>query len=251
MDFYRFPPIAAALDAAYSVVTALSDLVAPIAGSAAAAVAIVLVTLFVRSLLIPVGVSHVRADFTRRRLAPHLQELQRRYKKKPEVLQRKTLELYAAEKASPFAGILPALAQAPVLSVVYGLFTQPAINGHANALLVEHLGTVPLGSSLFSLVGGGALWPGIAVFVVLLAIIGVVAFLSRRIQLRLAAPPTDDAPAVMRTMTAWLSWLPFITVAFAAIVPLAATLYLAVSTTWTLVERIVLRRLLAPRAVAA
>ena len=97
MDFYRFPPIAAVLDAAYSVVTALSDVVAPIAGSAAAAVAIVLVTLLVRSLLIPVGVSQVRADFTRRRLAPRLQELQRRYKKKPEVLQRKTLELYAAE----------------------------------------------------------------------------------------------------------------------------------------------------------
>ena len=245
MDFYSFAPIAAVLDAAYAVVTALADLVEPLAGSAAAAVAIVLVTLIVRSLLIPVGVSQVRADYTRRRLAPRLQELQRRYKKKPEVLQRKTLELYAAEKASPFAGILPALAQAPVLSIVYGLFTQPTINGHANALLMQHLGGVPLGSSLVSLVGG-AFWPGVMVFVVLLALIAVVAWFSRRVQLRLATPPTDDAPAVLRTMTAWLSWLPFIAVVFAAVVPLAATLYLAVSTTWTLVERIILRRLLRP-----
>ncbi len=33
-------------------------------------------------------------------------------------------------------------------------------------------------------------------------------------------------------------------VVFAAFVPLAATLYLAVSTSWTLVERFVMRRIL-------
>jgi YidC/Oxa1 family membrane protein insertase len=53
-----------------------------------------------------------------------------------------------------------------------------------------------------------------------------------------------DVPEQLRSTTRALSWLPFATVLFAAIVPLAATLYLAVSTTWTLVERTVLRRVL-------
>ena len=61
----------------------------------------------VRALLIPVGVSQVRAEFTRRRLAPQLAELQRRHGKDRETLARKTMELYQAEKTSPFAGMLP------------------------------------------------------------------------------------------------------------------------------------------------
>ncbi len=41
-----------------------------------------------------------------------------------------------------------------------------------------------------------------------------------------------------------LSLLRFLTVVFAAFVPLAATLYLAVSTAWTLGERGLMRRVL-------
>jgi len=37
-------------------------------------------------------------------------------------------------------------------------------------------------------------------------------------------------------------------VVFAALVPLAATVYLTVTTTWTLVERAILRRRYAPAA---
>jgi membrane protein insertase Oxa1/YidC/SpoIIIJ len=53
---------------------------------------------------------------------------------------------------------------------------------------------------------------------------------------------STDVP--FRSGTRALSWLPFLTVVFAAVVPLAATLYLAVATAWTLVERTVLRRML-------
>jgi YidC/Oxa1 family membrane protein insertase len=43
-------------------------------------------------------------------------------------------------------------------------------------------------------------------------------------------------------MTGILSWLSFTTVVIASFVPLAAALYLAVSTTWTFAERTILRR---------
>ena len=55
-----------------------------------------------------------------------------------------------------------------------------------------------------------------------------------------AAPGAGAMPGLART----LSWMPFLTVAFAAFVPLAAALYLAVSTAWTLVERGAIRRVL-------
>jgi len=245
MDFYSFAPVATILDIAYAGLTAFITLITPFAGEFAAALGIVALTLVVRLALIPVGRSQVRAEFTRKRLAPKLEALKKRYGKKPEVLQQKTLELYRDEKASPFAGFLPALAQAPVLSIVYGLFIVVTINGHANELLGAHLFGVSLGTNLVS---GAAGWPGILVFVALLAVIAVVAWISRRVALRFATPVDAETPgaAMAQSLGRWLSWLPFITVIFASIVPLAATIYLTVTTTWTLVERAILRKVLAP-----
>jgi YidC/Oxa1 family membrane protein insertase len=90
----------------------------------------------------------------------------------------------------------------------------------------------------------GVAWPNLLVFVALLLVIAAVAWTSRRIALRTALPPTDAAPPALLGVTRALSWLPFATVVFAAFVPLAATIYLAVTTTWTLAERAVLRRVL-------
>ncbi|MET4782637.1 YidC/Oxa1 family membrane protein insertase [Glaciihabitans sp. UYNi722] len=241
MDIFAFPPIAFLLNAAYAVVEGLSALFDPIAGAASAVIAIIVLTLLVRTALIPVGASQVKAEWTRRRLAPMLQALQRTHKKNPPLLQQKTMELYKAENASPFAGILPALAQAPVLSLVYALFIRTIVDGHPNALLSEHMFGVPLGTSFLHLASTGGLWPGGALYLVLFAVMAGVAWISRRIALNLALP-VPDAAAPMAGLGRALSWLPFITVIFAAFVPLAAALYLVTTTAWTLAERILLRR---------
>ena len=237
MNIYELAPIAGILHAAYLGVTALTDALEPLAGPLAAASAIVILTLVVRAALIPVGRSQVRAEFTRRRLAPHLTELQKRYKKKPELLATKTAELYKRENASPFAGMLPALAQAPVLAIVYGLFVQPFIAGEPNALLAHDVFGASLGQSMFAS-------PVTAVYLVLLAVIAAVALLSRRANQRFALPATTPQA---QTLANVLSWLPLITVVFAAFVPLAATIYLTVTTAWTFVERSVLRARLDPQ----
>ena len=235
MDIFAFPPIAAALSAAYSLVAGLASLLTPATAGGSAALAIVIVTLLLRSLLIPVGRSQVKAQADRQRIAPQLAALQKKYRNNREVLLRKTQELYASEKVSPLAGLLPTLIQAPVISLVYGLFVRPKIGGHTNALLTQHLFGVPLGTSLFA-----AGWPGVAVFVALLVVIGVVATFARRTAL--AAPAAPGATDAQLRMVRILSWTPYLTLVFAAFVPLAATLYLAVTTTWTQVERAILRR---------
>lgn len=270
MNFYDLQPIAAVLDGAYSIITALSSALNPVFGDVAAALVVVLVTLLVRVALIPVGVSRVRAEITRRRLAPQLAELKRKYGKNRELLQRKTLELYAREKASPVAGCLPTLAQVPVVSTVYGLFSLALINGHSNLLLLQQLAGVNLGTSLLALLGSGGAWPGVLVFAALLAVIAGVTWLSRRMAANEARPasaasgarsadtsrkPQLTGPAVPadgpHSSTGVISWLPFMTVGVAAIVPLAATLYLAVTTAWTLAERVIVRRILDPEVSAA
>jgi YidC/Oxa1 family membrane protein insertase len=238
VDPFSFAPVAALFNVAYATVQTLAALFTPVAGTAAAAVAIVALTILVRAALIPVGISQVKAECTRRRLAPKLQELQRRYRNNPQLLQRKTMELYKGENVSMFAGVLPALAQAPVLSLVYALFLRTTVDGHANALLTEHLFGTPLGSSFVHVVASDALWSGLGTFGALFAIMAATAWVSRRIALRLTMPDATSVAVVARL----LSWLPFASVIFAAFVPLAATLYLATTTLWTLIERALVRR---------
>ena len=247
MDLYSFAPIAAALDAAHTAITALITVLAPVAGQFSAALAVVLITAVVRVALIPASRATVRGEIQRRRLAPRLAELRKRYAKNPDLLQRKTMELYSSERVSPFAGCLPALVQAPVLSLLYGLFIVTTIGGHANALLSFELLGVPLGTSLVGAVGTGAPPLELVVFAALIVAIGVVAWFSRRVTRRYLGDSQGDVPGPLRSAMDVLSWMPFLTVVFAAIVPLAATLYLAVTTTWTLVERQLLRRMLDPQ----
>ncbi|WP_106816425.1 YidC/Oxa1 family membrane protein insertase [Microbacterium timonense] len=247
MDIYAFPPVAALLDAAYAMLMWLAGALEPLAGSAAAAASVVVLTVLVRALLIPAGIAQAKAEQTRSRLAPRLWELQKRHRRDPERLQRETMKLYADEKASPFAGCLPVLAQAPVVGVVYTLFLHTAIAGHANALLAEHLFDVPLGASLVgTLVAGTATAATWAVFGGIVAVIVVVAEVTRRAFRPQVHAPSGDAgspglpggAAVAKLAGA----LQFTTAVFALFVPLAAALYLAVTVTWTLVQRLVLRR---------
>ena len=237
MDPFSFAPLGHILDAAYRLVESIAQLLEPLIGSWSAGAAIITLTLLVRMLLIPVGISQVKAEWSGRRITPKLRALQRKYRKNPALLQKKMMALYRAENVSPMAGFLPMLLQAPVISIVYALFIRGTIGGHANALLASTIGGVPLGASL---VTTGVTWPGILVFVGLIVVIGAVAWMSRLIARRLAIQPVD-APAMAR-LNGVLSWLPFITLVVAAVVPLAAVIYLATTTTWTLVERAILRR---------
>jgi YidC/Oxa1 family membrane protein insertase len=236
MDPFSLPPLAAVLDAAHGALLGLAALLQPLAGASATAAAIVLVTLAVRAVLVPVGVAQARAEQTRARLAPRLRALRERHARDPERLQRETMRLYAEEKASPFAGCLPVLLQAPVVALVYALFLHPAIAGHANALLGATLFGVPLGRSLAGALGTAALDPvSLAVLGGLVVLVAAVGELTRR-----AFPArTPDAPPLVGRL---LEALPFATAVVAVFVPLAAGLYLLVTSAWTLVQRIVLRR---------
>lgn len=242
MDLFALPPLAAILDAVYAAMMWLTDLLSPIAGGASAAAAIVLVTLLVRAALIPVGISQARAEQTRARLAPRLREIQKRHKNDRERQQREMMRLYADENASPFAGCLPMLAQAPVVGVIYALFLHTSIAGHANALLAEQLAGVPLGTSVLGSLG--ALDPATCVvFGVLVLIVCAVAEVTRRA----FRPPTSGAGADASPLTSAgaqrvMGLLQYATAVVLLFVPLAAALYLTVTVTWTLAQRLVLRR---------
>ncbi len=229
---YSFPPIAAAIGALHTVVTGLITILDPVFGAASATAAIVVLVVSIRALLLPLGYAQVRAERARTRLGPMVREIQRKYRTSPERLRRELAALYAREQTTPLAGCLPALAQAPVFTVLYGLFLVHEVDGQANGLLGHELAGVPLGSQLADVAAD----PHVLVFAALFAMLGLVAWATRRIS------PKVDAPGA-----GVLSWLPFGTLAIAAFVPLAAGIYLLASTAWTVGERVTLRRIVASR----
>lgn len=252
MDPYAFPPIAAVLDGAHSVLMALAALLDPLIGVTSAAAAVVLVTVVVRIALIPVGVSQAKAERTRARLAPQLAELRRRHGGNPERLQREMMALYSAEGTSPFAGCLPLLIQAPIVGVIYALFILPTIAGHPNALLEQTFLGVPLGSSLAGSIASGTLTPAaLLVFGMVIAAIALVGEVTRRV-FRVQLPSSTDAAAAsplgLPAAQRLIGLAQFITAVIAVFVPLAAALYLLVTVAWTLGQRVVLRRRYPPEA---
>ncbi|WP_046470461.1 YidC/Oxa1 family membrane protein insertase [Allosalinactinospora lopnorensis] len=239
---YGFPPIAAAMGAAFTVVMTLTGAFTPLFGDAAAAVAVVSLTVLVRVALLPLGYAQVRGEKARARLAPKLRKLQRRHGRNRERLVAEQQGLYAAEGVSPLAGCLPMLAQVPVFAALYGVFAGVAAAGAPNTLLTHTLGGVPLGATLTGSLAAGT-GPHMLVFATLLGVLAGIAWLSRRLLAlpALAASAETGAPALPGAGV--LSYLSFGAVVVAAFVPLAAGLYLATTTAWTVVERTALRRL--------
>ncbi|MFI6446175.1 YidC/Oxa1 family membrane protein insertase [Kitasatospora sp. NPDC050543] len=209
-----------AVHVAHDAVTALAHVVPT-------ALAIILFTVLVRLALHPLARAAARGEKARMRLAPQVAEINRKHKGKPEKLQAALAELYKEEKASPFAGCLPMLVQIPFFSVMYRLFTTP------NELLDHTLFGVPLGLHI-----GHAQGPAqVAVFGALYAALAAVGYVGFRRARKAAAAATTPMPG-----GGAMPYLAFGTVLFAALVPLAAGLYLVTTTAWSAAERALLHR---------
>ncbi|OKI56236.1 YidC/Oxa1 family membrane protein insertase [Streptomyces sp. MJM1172] len=162
--------------------------------------------------------------------------------------------------ATPVAGCLPVLLQLPVFFVMYRAFSSAEVGGAANELLGHRLFAAPLGARWTEALGDDGLFGAQGlVFLGLFAAIGVVAAWSavrgRRAAANAPAPvlPAALAPAgkggaaqaavspeqveAMRKLGGVLPLLSFGTLVTAAVVPLAAGLYLLTTTAWSVAER--------------
>ena len=221
----------------------LAGLLGPVCGASATAAAIVLLTLCVRLALHPLARAAVRGEKARAALAPEVAALRRRYGRDSARLAPALSELYAREGASPFAGLVPMLVQIPVFMLMYRAFSGSGGGLHAHTLL-----GAPLGANWpAALAHGGLFGARGAVFLGLFAVIAAVAAVNVRRARRMAvaaapagtedgADPTSGLPGA-GVIGKYGPLLSFTTLISAAVLPLAAGLYLATTTAWSAAER--------------
>ncbi len=222
------------MGAAYHVVFAIAQFLAPLPAGFATAAAIVAFTVAVRLFLFPLSYRAFRGQRAMSDFGVKAQELRAHHASQPDRLQRELTELYRQESSGLLAGCLPVLLQLPVFSVMYRLFLYRTVAGHPNGLLARELLGTALGSHW--LTGAGPVSVHGALFLVLFALLAAVAFVTARSTR--AVTPTAS-PAALGAIT---RLLPYATVIIAALVPLAAGLYLLTTTSWTAAERGFLRR---------
>jgi YidC/Oxa1 family membrane protein insertase len=224
---------------AYHLVVALSKLLDPLLGTASTVAAIIGFTLLVRLLLHPLSRAALRGERARNALTPKVNALRTKYKRDPQRLNQEMTKLYRESGTSAFAGCLPVLLQAPFLSVMYRLFESTSIGGQPNALLSHSLFGAALNQHWLPIMNGSAaFFPAGLVFLGLFALLAAVATYSVRWQ----ASRTASTPDVAVPGGRLLRLLPYGTILIAAILPLAAGVYLLTTNTWTSAERALLRR---------
>lgn len=104
--------------------------------------AIVFLTVIVRLVMWPLGVSQQKSMRKMQKLSPKIKEIQERYKSDPPTMQKKMMEFYKEHKFNPFGGCFPLLLQMPIFILLYTALISPQfidIAGKSSFLFINRL----------------------------------------------------------------------------------------------------------------
>lgn len=82
-------------------------------------ISILIVTIFIRLLVLPLTIKQYRSSKAMQALQPELNKIRDKYKDNPEKQQEETMKLFQAKGVNPLAGCLPIFVQMPILIALY------------------------------------------------------------------------------------------------------------------------------------
>jgi len=93
--------------------------------------AILLLTIIVRTLILPLTLKQYRSSKAMQALQPQMAEIKKKYKDDPKKQQEETMKLFQTNKVNPMAGCLPLIVQMPVFIALYNsIYKNPDIREH-------------------------------------------------------------------------------------------------------------------------
>src|SRR5690606_26308891 len=81
--------------------------------------AILLLTIVVRTLILPLTLKQYRSSKAMQALQPQLAEIKKKHKDNPQKQQEETMKLFQTHQVNPMAGCLPLIVQMPVFIALY------------------------------------------------------------------------------------------------------------------------------------
>ena len=201
--------------------------------------AIIALTLFIRSVLIPVTLPSLRSAKKMQELKPLLDKLKKKHKNDKKKLQQAQMELYKQHNINPAAGCLPQIAQIIVLISLYKVLMdfigQDVVNGFALNLKFlwldlsqpDPLYILPVLAGLFQLVFSIAMQSGLKTEV-------------KAPKQKNKRQKEEDSLEMAQTMQKQMLYtMPLMTTIIALKFPSGLALYWTISTIFSLVQQLI------------
>lgn len=214
------------------------------------ALSIVMLTVTIRTLLIPLFVKQINSARNMQMLQPKLAELQKKYGHDRERLGQESMKLYSEEGVNPMASCLPLLLQMPIFLSLFRVLegvSSGNVRGHFFKIHPELVASLQqadifgakLASRIFPITTFGP--TQIVGILLVIAMVGV--FFVTQLQLtRKNMPPealTGQAAQMQKMM---LYFFPVVYAASAVVIPIGVLVYWLTNNLWTMAQQGILIR---------
>lgn len=212
--------------------------------------AIILVTIIIKTLLIPLSRKQIESQKKMQELQPKIKEIQQKYKNDKEKQSRALMEFYKENKTNPLSGCLPMIVQLVFLIAIYRVLFNISKNGLIidgiglysfvqNPGQINHmfLGLIDLSSKIdiknISLVN----FPHVLLILAAAAsqYIQAKMLMSKQASKKATSPATSDFAQTMQTQMLYLG--PILTLFIGIQFPAGLALYWLVSTVFMIVQQ--------------
>lgn len=215
------------------------------------AISIILATIFFKLILMPLTLKQTKSMKVMQELNPKIKELQEKYGKDQQTLQRKQMELYKEANYNPMSGCLPLLIQMPILIAFFYVIREPvqfifhdqaffdAMN--KSFLWIKDLGFTEnflFENGTINGVGmGGMTVPFIgAAIPILAAMSGYTTYLTSKMTTASQPSMNDQQASTQKTMTMMMPVMLFV---FSIQMPAGLALYWVISNVFQVVQQYV------------
>jgi YidC/Oxa1 family membrane protein insertase len=224
-------------------------------------IAIIIMTLIVRSALIPLFRRQIVSMKRTQLIQPELRELQKRYKGDRAKFSQAQMELYKERGVNPASGCLPMVLQLPLLLIIYQVISQGLTNPDPTAMLtvfgvqvvdvqcVNGLGT-PAYDQYVPCIDTTVAWlgnmdvskPQVLFTLPLIGGLSILAFVAAVLQLvqsRMTMPPADPAfqDQNSKMQRQLVLFLPLISILYGGFLPAGLFIYWIVTTIFGIAQQ--------------
>lgn len=187
-------------------------------------VAIILLTLLIRTLVLPLYVSSFKSMKAMQKIQPQMQDVRSKYANDPQKMNQEVMKLFKENKVNPIGGCLPMLLQLPIFIALYRVLSQSIELYQAPFML--WITDLSLKDPFF----------------VLPVLMGIAMFIQQKI-----TPMTTTDPMQQKIML----WMPVLFSAMMLTLPSGLTLYILISTVFGIIQHYIFMKDKSPAAVPA